>query len=220
MWRLVVTGVFSSFSFSMYGNLVKFRIKKKRKKATRTTEMTKVPTHQKEAAEASDWAATESKLYHDWLHAPTEFYVGEWVFLKLGKAYPEPGENSSKFSPKKTGPFQMTKKVGHNAYEIALPASWKIHPVISTSHLEKSNLLPTFAIHILSWLSLQAKHFYNPTLILSKLPKLDNDSPITTHFAFRMHIATSLDLWRYPGNNTLCSHVTSGCGGILMCNEV
>jgi hypothetical protein len=34
---------------------------------------------------------------------------------------------SRKMAPKRTGPFQITKKLGHVVYELALPKNWRIH---------------------------------------------------------------------------------------------
>lgn len=34
------------------------------------------------------------------------------------------------------GPFTVKQKLGRLAYELDLPANWKVHPAISIAHLE------------------------------------------------------------------------------------
>ena len=41
----------------------------------------------------------------------------------------------SKFSPKREGPFTITKVLSSLSYQLKLPITWKIHPVFHTSLL-------------------------------------------------------------------------------------
>jgi len=62
------------------------------------------------------------KAYADWRRRPLEFEAGEHVFLRVtqttgvGRAI-----RSRKLSPKFLGPYQILRKIGPVAYEIALP---------------------------------------------------------------------------------------------------
>ena len=72
-------------------------------------------------------------------HTERSFEVGEFGFLK-----PQPYLQSSvapranhKLAFKFYGPFQIISRVGEVSYELALPASSKVHPVFHVSLLKK-----------------------------------------------------------------------------------
>jgi hypothetical protein len=80
---------------------------------------------------AMDPAAAVAKRYYDEKHRQVEFNVGDKVWLKLGKAYKVPGKQNRKTSPRREGPYEITRKVTPLAYELSIPPGTKIHPVIS-----------------------------------------------------------------------------------------
>ncbi|MCO5577987.1 hypothetical protein L7F22_031825 [Adiantum nelumboides] len=93
-------------------------------------EMTKIRQNIKEAQK-------RQKQYFDQHKRTLEFKVGDFVFLKviprhtnliLGK--------DRRLSPRFAGPFKILKHVGSLAYELALPAHVKVHPVFHVSLLK------------------------------------------------------------------------------------
>jgi hypothetical protein len=81
-------------------------------------------------------------LYHDKKHKPISFTVGQKAYINLQRDIGKPGykiPNDSvarKLGPQRVGPFSILRKIGSLAYELDIPDKWKIHPVISVSHLE------------------------------------------------------------------------------------
>jgi hypothetical protein len=57
------------------------------------------------------------------------------VLLKLHHGYSLPGKPNRKYSQQRAGRFTIKRKVSHLAYELDIPAAWKIHSVISIAHL-------------------------------------------------------------------------------------
>ncbi|RZB46805.1 Transposon Ty3-I Gag-Pol polyprotein [Glycine soja] len=77
------------------------------------------------------------KSYYDRRRKPLDFQEGEHVFLKVSPVT-EVGRalKSRKLTPKYLGPYQILKKVGPVAYQIALPPSLSnFHPVFHVSQL-------------------------------------------------------------------------------------
>ena len=70
-----------------------------------------------------------------------DFDVGDYVWLNT--KYWNTARPSLKLDNKNSGPFKIIDKEGHSFW-LQLPASMKIHPVISPDKLRKSadNLLP------------------------------------------------------------------------------
>ena len=74
---------------------------------------------------------SRQKAYADRKRRPLEFAAGDHVFLRVtrttgvGRAL-----RSRKLSPKFLGPYQITRRIGPVAYEIALPPQLaNLHPV-------------------------------------------------------------------------------------------
>jgi transposase InsO family protein len=64
-----------------------------------------------------------------------QFEEGDWVLLSSKNLRFKQG--SPKLLPRWVGPFQVAKRVGTQAYELILPARWKIHDVFHVSVLER-----------------------------------------------------------------------------------
>ena len=88
-------------------------------------------------------AQTNQKFYHDSKHRHDEFFVGDEVFLSTLRQYDygqimyasQQPAASSKFEPRYLGPFKIVSKPSAHAYELDLPPSIKIHPVIHIRYL-------------------------------------------------------------------------------------
>jgi RNase H-like domain found in reverse transcriptase/Reverse transcriptase (RNA-dependent DNA polymerase)/Chromo (CHRromatin Organisation MOdifier) domain/Integrase zinc binding domain len=89
----------------------------------------------RDAQLAADFAAAKAKQYYDQRHRQIEFNVGDEVYLRLHKGYYLPGHPPRKYSQQRHGPWKIKRRVGRLAYEIDLPDTMKIHPVISVAHL-------------------------------------------------------------------------------------
>jgi hypothetical protein len=57
------------------------------------------------------------------------------VLLKLHHSYSLPGKPNRKYSQQQAGRFTIKRKISHLAYKLDIPAAWKIHPMISITHL-------------------------------------------------------------------------------------
>jgi hypothetical protein len=79
-------------------------------------------------------AARDMKRYYDARHRPEEFKPGDYAWLNAEDLMTE--RLSKKLDYKRLGPFKIVRKVSELAYELKLPPSFKIHPVISASRLE------------------------------------------------------------------------------------
>lgn len=82
-------------------------------------------------------------------HRPPTIQVGDWVFINLArkgqKGYAVKG--SSKLSPLRIGPFRVIEKRSEVAFRLKLPTGWRMHPVISTTHLERTELTEADMTH-------------------------------------------------------------------------
>ena len=64
-----------------------------------------------------------------------EFAVGDKVFLSTRDLHLR--HRAPKLDPKFIGPYEVTKRVGKVSYQLALPDTMRIHPVIHVSKLRK-----------------------------------------------------------------------------------
>ena len=74
------------------------------------------------------------KSQADLKQTPKEFQVGKHVFIKV-----RPKKSSmrlgscSKLAPRYYGPFQILSRIGHIAYQLALPPNLRVHNVFHIS---------------------------------------------------------------------------------------
>jgi hypothetical protein len=93
--------------------------------------------HRKEAAECVAFANAYAKIRYDARHIPLILTPGQdKAYLRLHHGYHVPGAGNAKLGVQRVGPFNVKRAIGANAYELELPARWKIHPVISVAYLE------------------------------------------------------------------------------------
>lgn len=101
-------------------------------------------------------ARSRMKQQVDKKRSEREFFVGEWVYVKL-HPYQQPSvhyrTNQLKLAPKHYTPYEVIKKIGAVAYTLKLLVSSKIHPTFHVSLLKKHHgplphsVYPTF-VHI------------------------------------------------------------------------
>ena len=99
------------------------------------------------------------KDYYDWRHTPKFFEVGDMVNLRLHRDYTLPGITNRKTGQQFVGPLKVLERIRQLAYRLDIPAVWKIHPVISTAHLEPAT---------------------NPVADPYQRPRLDHPGPVET----------------------------------------
>src|ERR1700724_4651841 len=79
-------------------------------------------------------------IYYDKKHQPLTLKPGDKAFISLKgsmqSGYHLPNTISHKLSSQRVGPFEVVRAVGRLAYEMKIPSTWKIHPIISVAHLE------------------------------------------------------------------------------------
>lgn len=84
---------------------------------------------------AIDFTSNKTKHIYNSKHKAIEFAVNDKIYLKLHHGYHLPSKPSRKYSQQKAGPWPVKRQVGRLAYEINLPPTFKIHPIISITHL-------------------------------------------------------------------------------------
>ena len=80
-------------------------------------------------------AAEATAKYYNRKHTPMHYKIGDLVMLSSKHVRQQ--RPSKKLSDRFLGPFEITQLRGRQAYELALPTQWKIHPVFHVSLLEK-----------------------------------------------------------------------------------
>ena len=99
-------------------------------------------------------AAEYMKSYYDNKHRLEHFEVGDRVYLSTKRYtdygainYPSHGP-ANVFEPRFLGPFRIIRKVSSHAYELELPKSMRIHPVIHIRYLRKHSEAAKYASRI------------------------------------------------------------------------
>ncbi|KAJ5199418.1 TY3B-TY3B protein [Penicillium cf. griseofulvum] len=87
-------------------------------------------TNRLDATDAIPYAQQVMKARYDAGHIPLSLAVADLIYVRLDKGYNVPSKSYHKFGDQRASPFKVTK-VLTNAYELALPPSWAVHPVIS-----------------------------------------------------------------------------------------
>jgi hypothetical protein len=64
---------------------------------------------------------------------PSQYNVGEQVWLEA--MHLKMKHQKTKLAPKRYGPFKIVKEISPVAYQLELPAAWRIHPVFHASLL-------------------------------------------------------------------------------------
>lgn len=95
---------------------------------------------QQAARDALVFAQAKMSIYYDKKHKPLLLHPGDKAYISLAGSietgYHLPNTISHKLSSQRVGPFEVIRAVGRLAYEMKIPSTWKIHPVISIAHLE------------------------------------------------------------------------------------
>lgn len=91
-----------------------------------------------EIADAIAFSQVISKYHYDLKHKPVQLSEGSYVLLRLHRGYsiPSTEELGKKLSQQFVGPFKVLKKIGTLAYQLDIPAHWRIHPVFTIAQLE------------------------------------------------------------------------------------
>ena len=81
-------------------------------------------------------AANEKyKARYDRLHRPVRYAVDDWVLLSTRHLHLQ--GTPSKLQRKFVGPFKITSRIGDQAYQLELLATWRIHNTFHVSLLKK-----------------------------------------------------------------------------------
>ncbi|XP_052723874.1 uncharacterized protein LOC128193804 [Vigna angularis] len=104
----------------------------------------------KQIQERLKTSLSRQKSYADKRRRPLEFAAGDHVFLRLN---PVTGVGRAvrpkKLSPKFIGPYQILRKIGPVAYELALPPQLSnLHPVFHVSQLRKYIANPSHVLEL------------------------------------------------------------------------
>ena len=84
-----------------------------------------------------------------------EFQVGENVFIKVNPKKSSLRLGScAKLAPRYCGPFEILSRMGHVAYQLALPSYLKVHNVFHISNLKRNVHDST---HVITWNDVQVE---------------------------------------------------------------
>ena len=95
---------------------------------------------------ASNWRLARENLersvrlqakYYDKRHRDVKFQVGDLVLLSTRNLRMK--GTPAKLQKRFVGPFQVLETIGQQAYKLALPEEWKIHPIFHVSLLRNWN---------------------------------------------------------------------------------
>lgn len=80
----------------------------------------------------------QDKRYYNRKHHPQFLREGDYALLRLHRGYNIPSNKLTgrKYGQQMAGPFKVTERVGQQAYRLAIPEDWKIHPVFTIAELE------------------------------------------------------------------------------------
>ena len=92
--------------------------------------------YRQEAANATAFANAKSKIYYNRRHHPLMLKRGDYAYLRLHQGYQLPERPNRKVLQQRCGPFLVKRRVGRLVYELDLPPTWLVHPVISVAQLE------------------------------------------------------------------------------------
>src|SRR5271170_3662727 len=92
-------------------------------------------TIQREIQEALERAQCIMKEMYDQRHWPVMFVIDKLVWLEM-KNIPTT-QLAKKLDHPHAGPFKVLAKHGNSSYELALPKTWKIHPIFNELLLSK-----------------------------------------------------------------------------------
>ena len=76
------------------------------------------------------------KKYYNKKHILLYLKEGSYAYLKLHYRYKIPRLTNRKLSQQRAGPFKVLEKVGNLVYQLELPPTMRIHPVILVAQLE------------------------------------------------------------------------------------
>jgi hypothetical protein len=63
---------------------------------------------------------------------------GDKAFINLHEDYRIPGTKDKKLGIQRIGLYTVLRRVSPLAYELEIPSNWRIHPVISITHLKSA----------------------------------------------------------------------------------
>ena len=107
--------------------------------STQNTPLRCFPEARSDVQDAIDLAKMTMKRAYDENHRPLYLKAGDWVNIRLHKGYNIPAVKNKKLGEQYAGPVQVVKRVGRLAYQLDIPAYWKVHNVFTVAQLE-----PTF----------------------------------------------------------------------------
>ena len=89
--------------------------------------------------DAIAFAVVAMKRIYDQNHLHKSFTTGDMVNLRLHRGYILPVITNEKLQQQFVGPLRIKRGIGPLAYELDIPPTWKIHPVVSIAHLEPAS---------------------------------------------------------------------------------